>query len=79
MTEAKTKCYRNKKNSLIFCRYMEEETRKANIEKGTVFQHIYIPKSGEFVLLYNKGNDQVINFCPFCGGLIGPSFFTMGV
>lgn len=66
------KCYRDKNDSLVFCEHMEEETQKANIDDGTVFQHIYIPESGEAMLLFNKGENQVLNYCPFCGGLISP-------
>lgn len=68
----KTKCHFDEKGSLVFCEHMEEETRKANTGNGTVFQHIYIPESGEAMLLHNKGEGQVLNFCPFCGGRIAP-------
>lgn len=67
------KCHKDENGSLVFCEHMEEETRKANIDDGTVFQHIYIQESGESMLLHNKGEHQVLNFCPFCGGPISPA------
>lgn len=66
------KCHRDKNGSLSFCKHMEEETVKSNVEDCTVFQHIYTPDTGEAMLLHNKGENHVLNFCPYCGGLIAP-------
>ncbi len=64
------KCHRDEDGSLSFYKHMEGETVKSNTDNGTVFQHILIPDSGEAMLLHNKGEGQVLNFCPYCGGSI---------